>query len=173
MEIVPRFVSFTNELVVPAEGERILCARRAQDDLLQIQRRGEGWFRPARDWDDLLPRTYNVDLIGSNRTAILELDRGERPKMLLVRAGRPAAEGGGTESVTIRFDLAGAPISGTRAIQLPKRPRGRTPAVVESPIRAEDAVMGLTLARELAHRCEHGISEPLPEGMIWKRIPPP
>ena len=173
MEIVPHFVSFTNEIVVPAEGERIRCTRRAQDDLLQIQRRGPGWLRPASDWDDLLPRTYYVDLLKSDRTVIVELDRGERPRMLLVRANREASAGGGTESVTIRFDMMGAPISGTRAVQPARRSRVPAPAVRQSSIRAEDAILGLTLARELAHRCEHGIAEPLPEGMIWKRLPPP
>lgn len=173
MEMVPRFVSFSNELVIPAEGERIRCVRRAFDDELQIQRRGPGWFRPARDWNDLLPRTYYVDLVGSKRSVVLSLDRGERPTQILVRANREPTLGGGTESVTIRFNLVGEPISGIRAVQPPRR-RARNPdEILSSPIRAEDAVIGLLLARELAHRCENGIDEPLPEGMIWKRLPPP
>ena len=104
---------------------------------------------------------------------MLSLDRGERPTQILVRANREATLGGGTESVTIRFNLMGEPMSGIRAVQPPRR-RARNPdAILSSPIRAEDAVIGLLLARELAHRCENGIDEPLPEGMIWKRLPPP
>jgi len=172
MEIVPRFVDFTNELVIPAEGERIRCSRRTSDEMLQIQRRGTEWFRPASDWEDLLPRTYYIDLLGSDRTVILQLDRGERPRMLQVRANRDATLGGGTESVTIRFNLVGEPISGIRAVHPRRRRRADPETIVESAIRAEDAVMAVMLARELAHRCEHGIAEPLPEGVIWKRIPP-
>lgn len=172
MELVPRFVDFTNEMVVPAEGEWIRCTRRVGDEMLQIQRRGPGWNRPASDWDDLLPRTYYVDLQRSERSVLLQLDRGERPKLLQVRANRDAAEGGGTESVTIRFNLMGEPISGVRALHPPRRSRRDPQTVMESPIRAEDAVIGLMLARELAHRCSHGIYEPLPEGIIWKRLPP-
>lgn len=173
MEMVPRFVDFTNEMVVPAEGEWIRCTRRTGDEMYQIQRRGQGWLRPARDWDDLLPRTYYVDLQKSERSVVLQLDRGERPRLLQVRANRDPAAGGGTESVTIRFNLMGEPISGVRALHPPRRRRRDPQSISESPIRAEDAIIGLLLARELAHRCEHGIYEPLAEGLIWKRLPPP
>lgn len=172
MELVPRFVDFSNEMVVPAEGEWIRCTRRTGDEMLQIQRRGPGWYRPARDWDDLLPRTYYVDLQQSERSIVLQLDRGERPKLLQVRANRDASLGGGTETVTIRFNLMGEPISGARAIHPPRRQRRDPETIMESPIRAEDAIVGVMLARELAHRCEHGIYEPLAEGLIWKRLPP-
>ncbi len=173
MEMVPRFVDFTNEMVVPAEREWVRCTRRTTDETLQIQRRGPGWFRPAGDWDDLLPRAYYVDLQTTKRSVLLQLDRGERPKMIQVRANRDATLGGGTESVTIRFNLMGEPISGVRAIHPPRNRRRDPDTILESPIRAEDAVIGLMLARELAHRCVHGIYEPLEEGLIWKRIPVP
>lgn len=172
MELVPRFVDFTNEMVIPAEGEWIRCTRRISDEQFQVQRRGPGWYRPSSDWDDLLPRAYYVDLQRSNRSVLLQLDRGERPKMLQVRANRDASAGGGTESVTIRFNLMGEPISGVRAIHPPKKRRRDPDEILESPIRAEDAIIGLMLARELAHRCTHGINEPLEEGLIWKRLPP-
>ncbi len=173
MEMVPRFVDFTNEMVIPAEREWVRCTRRTTDETLQIQRRGPGWFRPAGDWDDLLPRAYYVDLQTTKRSVLLQLDRGERPKMIQVRANRDATLGGGTESVTIRFNLMGEPVSGVRAIHPPRNRRRDPDTILESPIRAEDAVIGLMLARELAHRCVHGIYEPLAEGLIWKRIPVP
>lgn len=173
MEMIPRFVDFTNEMVIPAEGEFIRCTRRFSDEEFQIQRRGPGWYRPANDWDDLLPRAYYVDLQTTKRSVLLQLDRGERPKMIQVRANRDETAGGGTESVTIRFNLMGEPISGVRAIHPPKRRRRDPDTILESPIRAEDAIIGLLLARELAHRCSHGVLEPLPEGVIWTRLPPP
>jgi hypothetical protein len=172
MELVPRFVDFTNEMVIPAEGEWVRCTRRFSDEQFQVQRRGPGWYRPSSDWDDLMPRAYYVDLQTSKRSVLLQLDRGERPKMIQVRANRDATAGGGTESVTIRFNLLGEPISGVRAIHPPKKRRRDPDTTLESPIRAEDAIIGLMLARELAHRCSHGIFEPLEEGVIWKRIPP-
>jgi hypothetical protein len=173
MEMIPRFVDFTNEMVIPAETEFIRCTRRFSDEERQIQRRGPGWYRPSSDWDDLLPRAYYVDLQTTNRSVLLQLDRGERPKMIQVRANRDETAGGGTESVTIRFNLMGEPISGVRAIHPPKRRRRDPDTILESPIRAEDAIIGLMLARELAHRCSHGILEPLDEGVIWKRLPIP
>jgi hypothetical protein len=172
MELVPRFVDFTNEMVIPAEGEWISCTRRTSDELFQIQRRGPGWYRPSGDWDDLLPRAFYVDLQTTQRSVLLQLDRGERPKLIQVRANRDETAGGGTESVTIRFNLMGEPISGVRAIHPPKKRRRDPDTILESPIRAEDAIIGLMLARELAHRCSHGIYEPLEEGLIWKRLPP-
>jgi len=172
MEMVPRLVDFTNEMVIPAEGEWIRCTRRTSDELFQIQRRGPGWYRPSSDWDDLLPRAYYVDLQTTNRSVLLQIERGERPRMIQVRANRDETAGGGTETVTIRFNLMGEPISGIRAIQPPKKRRRDPDMVLESPIRAEDAIIGLMLARELAHRCSHGIFEPLEEGLIWKRLPP-
>lgn len=171
MELVPRFVDFTNEMVVPAEGEWIRCTRRTSDEQFQIQRRGPGWYRPS-DWDDLLPRAYYVDLQTTNRSVLLHIERGERPRMLQVRANRAEGAGGGTESVTIRFNTMGEPISGVRAIHPPKKRRRDPDTIHESPIRAEDAIIGLMLARELAHRCSYGIFEPLDEGLIWKRLPP-
>ncbi len=172
MELLPRFVDFTTELVVPAEFERVRCTRRYSDEALQVQRRGPGWYRPSSDWDDLLPRAYYVDLEPSKRSVLLQLERGERPKLIQVRANRDATAGGGTESVTIRFNLMGEPISGVRAIHPPRNRRRDPETVLESPIRAEDAIIGLMLARELAHRCTYGIVEPLEAGLIWKRLPP-
>jgi hypothetical protein len=172
MEMVPRFVDFTTELVVPAEFERVRCTRRFSDETLQVQRRGPGWYRPSSDWDDLLPRAYYVDLETSKRSVLLQLDRGERPKLIQVRANRDQTAGGGTETVTIRFNLMGEPISGVRAIHPPRKRRRDPEEILESPIRAEDAIIGLMLARELAHRCSHGIIEPLEPGLIWTRLPP-
>lgn len=172
MELVPRFVDFTNELVIPAEMERVRCTRRTSDEYLQVQRRGPGWNPPSSAWDDLLPRAYYVDLETTKRSVLLQLDLGERPKLIQVRANRDATDGGGTESVTIRFNLMGEPISGVRAIHPPRQRRRDPDVMLESPIRAEDAIIGLMLARELAHRCVFGIMEPLEPGLIWKRLPP-
>lgn len=172
MELVPRFVDFTTELVVPAEGEWIRCTRRTSDEAYQIQRREFGQDRRTGNWDDLLPRAYYVDLQTTKRSVLLQIERAERPKLIQVRAHRDATAGGGTETVTIRFNLMGEPISGVRAVQPPRNGRREPHEVLESPLRAEDAVIGLMLARELAHRCTYGIYEPLEVGVIWKRIPP-
>ncbi len=156
MELVPRFVDFTNELVIPAELERIRCTRRRSEEYLQVERRGPGWNPPSSAWDDLLPRAYYVDLETSKRSVLLRLDRGERPTLIQVWATRDVTAGGGTESVTIRFNTMGEPISGVRAVHPPRSRRPDPDAMLESPIRAEDAIIGLMLARERAHRCLWG-----------------
>lgn len=156
------------ELLTTAETERLVCRRQHAVEQQAIQRRGAGWYTPA--WEGLFPISWVIDLAGSNRQVTLGVEANRRPRELVAIGPRAADLGGGLESVRIRFLPDGSVQNGHRAI----RPgtESLTRAVVQSPLLPEDSVLGYTLARELAFRCERGLTDALVPGWIWSQIPP-
>lgn len=156
------------DLLMTAETERLICRRQHAVEQQAIQRRGAGWYTPA--WDGLLPISWVVELTGSNRQVTLSLESNRRPRELVAIGPRAADLGGGLESVRVRFLADGSVHNGHRAISPGAEAISR--AVVQSALLPEDGVLGYTLARELAFRCERGLTEPLVPGWIWGQIPP-
>lgn len=156
------------ELLLPAETERLVCRRQHSVEQQAIQRRGAGWYTPA--WEGLFPISWVVDLTDSRRQVTLGVEANRRPRELVAIGPRAEAIGGGLESVRVRFLADGSVQSGHRAIR--PGPESVSRAVVQSALLPEDGVLGYTLARELAFRCERGLTEPLEPGWIWSQIPP-
>lgn len=156
------------ELLVTAETERLVCLRQHAVEQQAIQRRGVGWY--SRAWDGLFPVSWVVDLTTSRRQITLGLEANRRPRELVALGPRDRAAGGGLESVRIRFLADGSVNTGHRASGPGAESLSRT--VLQSALLPEDGVLGYTLARELAFRCERGLTEPLVPGWIWGQIPP-
>lgn len=156
------------ELLLPAETERLVCRRQHSVEQQAIQRRGAGWYTPA--WEGLFPISWVVDLTDSRRQVTLGVEANRRPRELVAIGPRAEALGGGLESVRVRFLADGSVQNGHRAIR--PGPESVSRAVVQSALLPEDGVLGYTLARELAFRCERGLTEPLEPGWIWSQIPP-
>lgn len=156
------------ELLMTAEAERIVCQRQRAVEQWAIQRRSAGWYSPS--WEGPFPVSWVVDLTGSNRQVTLGVESNRRPRELVAIAPRAEALGGGLESVRVRFLVDGAVRDGHRAIRPGAAATAR--AVFQSALLPEDGVLGYTLARELAFRCERGLTEALEPGWIWSQIPP-
>jgi len=159
------------ELLVPAELERIVCNVATDDDIFEIRRRGQGWYRTM---DGAFALTYRVQLTASKRTVTVGLDQARRPRLLMAVWTIDRDAGGGIESVVIRFHPNGDVRDGRRT-RRPAQRRGAPEGVdaERTELFPEDGILAYTLARELGFRCERGILDPLPEGTIWQRIPPP
>jgi hypothetical protein len=84
------------------------------------------------------------------------------------------ADGGGTESVVIRF-LPNGDVRDGRRTRAPARRSASSakPPAAQTDLLPEDGILAYTLARELGFRCEYGVFDPLPLGSIWTRIPLP
>lgn len=163
-----RVVDQPVELLVTAETEQLVCQRQHSVEQQAIQRRGPGWY--TRGWDGLFPISWIVDLTATGRQVTLGVESNRRPRELIALGPRPRAAGGGTESVRIRFLADGSVQDGRRATSGGRESMVRS--VVQSGLLPEDGVLGYTLARELAYRCERGLTEPLVPGWIWSQIPP-
>jgi hypothetical protein len=161
-------VAMPVELLTTAETERLVCRRQHSVEQQAIQRRGAGWYTPA--WEGLFPISWVVDLADSRRQVTLGIEANRRPRELVAIGPRAAELGGGLESVRVRFLADGSVHNGHRAIRPGADAIAR--AVVQSALLPEDGVLGHTLARELAYRCERGLTEPLVPGWIWSQIPP-
>lgn len=175
-ELVPRYVALATDITVPAERERIRCVvpRTMNQTPLQMTG-GSGLHQRSGAYSDFYGGTWQIDLVQSGRTVTLVVGRQEQPRSIRILAPRPASAGGGFDGVFVRFDFAGGELGGHR-IALPGRAARRAArgAGEESrgPLAPEDAIIALALARELAHRCAWGLTDSLPIGMIWKRLPP-
>jgi hypothetical protein len=159
------------ELLVPAETERIVCSVATDDEIFEIRRRGEGWYRTT---EGVFAMTYRVQLTASKRTITVGLDQSRRPRFLMAVWTVDREAGGGMESVVIRF-LPNGEVRDGRRTRKPARSGAAAGdhEAQRTDFLPEDGILAYTLARELGFRCERGILEPLPEGVIWTRIPPP
>jgi hypothetical protein len=156
------------ELLATAETERIQCARRRLVDAQAVQRGPRYGNIPV--WDDAYPITWVVELIGSGRHVTLAMTPPRRPRQVLAVGRRAADLGGGMESVRVLFLADGSVQSGQRSHD---PPRGSPTAAPErTGLDDGDGLLAHTLARELAFRCERGLTEPLVVGWIWSQIPP-
>lgn len=156
------------ELLATAETERIQCARRRLVDAQAVQRGPRYGNIPV--WDDAYPITWVVELIGSGRQVTLSMTPPRRPRQVLAIGRRAADLGGGTESVRVLFLADGSVQTGQRAHDPPRGSPSATPE--RTGLDGGDGVLAHTLARELAFRCERGLTEPLAVGWIWSQIPP-
>lgn len=157
-------------LLRPSYRERLFCTRVAAEDAWAIQRRGDGWYRPAVAWDENFPRHFRIETSGQ-RSVTLTLDAAQRPRLLQVRLPRPDSLGGGSDAIVIRFLPTGAVQEGSRRITPSRRGRSLVPPDMrERPLLGEDGTVAHGLAVELAFRCITGWTEPLPEGWLWTLV---
>jgi hypothetical protein len=159
------------ELLVPAELERIVCLAATDDEIFEIRRRGVGWFPTT---EGVYALRYRVQLTESKRTVTVGLDQSRRPRLLMAVWTLDRADGGGTESVVIRF-LPNGDVRDGRRTRAPARRSASSakPPAAQTDLLPEDGILAYTLARELGFRCEYGVFDPLPLGSIWTRIPLP
>lgn len=162
-------VSISPELLVPAEGELIACARRGATDQFRVQNQPMGRFAPRTG--ETAPVTWAVTLVNSGRSLTILTESGYRPREVAILNERPRGDGGVQENVRVRFGTDGSVQGGHRAVTPPRRDPGpATP--LSSPLDTLDGPQLYALARELTFRCERGILEPVPLGSIQGQIPP-
>lgn len=162
-------VEISPRMFEPAEEELIVCTRRRGQEAFQIQREPQGRF--AARTGDFNPVIWAVTLVNSSRSIVIEMESGYHPREVTILGARPKDEGGWQENVRVRFLNGGATQDGQRAVSAPSsRPGGAAPAT--SPLDSLDGPKLYALARELAFRCERGITEPVPLGSIQGQIPP-
>lgn len=159
---------FVTPLLLGSEAERLLCFERRISRDQTIQRRGDGWY--AATWNEAFPVTWEVTLLGSERTVTLNSAPYRRPRQIVVIGTRPDSLGGGLETVQVVYRGDGNVQAGSRAVTT--RPDAAGSRVQRGPLREEDIVLAYTLARELAFRCERGLFEALPPNSLWGMIPP-
>lgn len=160
--------AFHVELLATAETERIRCSRQPLVDAQAIQRGPRIGNVPV--WDNALPITWVVQLVTSGRQVTLSMVPPRRPRQVLAVGRRASDLGGGTESVRVLFLVDGSVQGGQRGYDPPPdRPSG---AAQRGDLHDGDGLLAHTLARELAFRCERGLTEPLALGWIWSQIPP-
>ncbi len=114
---------------------------------------------------------WAVTLVNTGRSLVIEVESGYHPREVSVLGARPRSEGRWQENVQVRFLNGGATQDGQRAVSAPSAlPGGAAPAT--SPLDSLDGPRLYALARELAFRCERGITTPVPVGSIQGQIPP-
>lgn len=162
-------VEISPGLLEPAEEESIACTRRRSEESFQIQQQAQGRF--ATRTGNFNTVIWAVTLVNSDRSLVLEVESGYRPREVTILSARPKAEGRWQENVRVRFLNSGVTQDGQRAVSAPSSlPGGASP--VTSPLDSLDGPKLYALARELAFRCERGLTEPVPIGSIQGQIPP-
>lgn len=162
-------VEISPGLLAPAEDEPIACTRRRSQESFQIQQQPEGRF--ATRTGNFNTVIWAVTLVNTDRSLVIEIESGYRPREVTVLSAQTNAEGRWQENVRVRFLNSGSIQDGHRAVSAPlSLPGSATPAT--SPLDSLDGPKLYALARELAFRCERGITEPVPAGSIQGQIPP-
>ncbi len=164
-----RMVDISPALLEPAEDEPIACTRRRAQESLQIQNQPQGRF--ATRTGDFNPVIWAVTLVNSGRSLVMEIESGYHPREVTILGARPKEEGRWQENVRVRFLNGGATQDGQRAVSAPAALIGAS-APATSPLDSLDGPKLYALARELAFRCERGITTPVPAGSIQGQIPP-
>lgn len=149
----------------PAEGERIRCQRQRADEQLDARYPGRGLFDFALEGSGRI--RWRIVLLESQRTVTIALERNYIPRVVVVDAGRSSGTVAAHESIRVRYLPSGEVQDGQRAATSDRR----TPPLT-SPLDSADAEMVYALARELAFRCDRGMTDALPAGSIQGQIPP-
>lgn len=152
-------------LFEPAESERISCRRLRGDEQRDVSYPGQPIF--ARDREGSLRVRWRVLLLDSQRTVNIALERNYVPRDVIVDAGRGSGTLASHESVRVRFLPGGEAQDGFRAATADGRSAPETSALDST-----DAERVYELARELAYRCDRGLTDPMPIGSVQRRIPP-
>lgn len=154
-------VPISPELLLPAEEEPIVCTRQSAQDALRVQNQPMGRFAPRTG--DTAPVTWAVSMGRSGRTITIVVNSGYRPREVSIL--------GAQQNVRVRYFTDGSTQDGHRAVTPLVREAGpATP--VTSVLDSLDGPQLYELARELAFRCDRGITDPVPVGNIQGRIPP-
>ncbi len=162
-------VDISPGLLEPAEEELIACTRRRGQEAFQIQREPQGRFGSRTGEFNTV--VWAVTLVNSGRSIVIEVESGYHPREVTILGTRPTEGGRWQESVRVRFLNGGATQDGQRAVSAPSSRLGAG-APATSPLDSLDGPSLYALARELAFRCERGITEPVPIGSIQGQIPP-
>jgi hypothetical protein len=162
-------VQISPALLEPAEDEPIACTRRRTQESFQIQNQPQGRF--ATRTGDFAPVVWAVTLVNSGRSLVMEIESGYQPREVSILGARPKEAGRWQENVRVRFLNGGVTQDGQRAVSAPAPLIGAA-APQTSPLDSLDGPKLYLLARELAFRCERGITDPVPLGSIQGQIPP-
>lgn len=162
-------VEISPALLEPAEDEPIACTRRRTQESYQIQNQPQGRF--ATRTGDFNTVIWAVTLVTSGRSLVIAVESGYQPREVTINGARTQADGRWQENVRVRFLNGGVPQDGQRAVTAPSALTAGA-AAATSPLDSLDGPRLYVLARELAFRCERGITTPVPLGSIQGQIPP-